>query len=217
MTIASTVVTALATVALAVLTFVLARATYAMARANSQPHVVVTFESNQWSMNHIDMIVENCGNAPAYDISISFNPTLPKNELRTGDAAPFDKISLLRPGQLLKSSASDWASVKDIAFTVDISWRRYPNNGQREVLSYQFDVGYLKNVSMLGNASPEVQIATEVKKLRDDWRGISAGTRRLKVDSFSEQDRATQQTQREGFVKQQVARNAKAPEVGSKD
>jgi len=185
--IVSSIITALATVALAYLTFVLARATRAMADSSHQPHVVVTFEINQWGIRFLDMVVENCGNSPAYDVEISIDPMLPSSELRDEGGQPFDKISLLRPSQKLVSSASDWDAVKDIEFAVNVSWRRSPKTKHRETLSYKYDMRYLRNISFLGSQNPEVQIATEVKKIRENWSSIAAGTRRLKVEaSFPE-------------------------------
>lgn len=43
--------------------------------------------------------------------------------------------------------------------------------------------------SRLGAASPEVQIAEQVKKLREDWRPVAYGQRRLKADAYTQADR----------------------------
>jgi len=66
----SSSVPALATIVLAILTWVLARATKAMANATSQAQIVASLEPNSWSINHFDIVVENAGTAPAYDVEM---------------------------------------------------------------------------------------------------------------------------------------------------
>lgn len=194
---AMAVVTAIATIVLALLTWVLARATNAMAKASSQAQVVASLEINQWSLMHMDLVVCNAGNAPAFDIQISFDPEIPDNALKGAEDTPFREISLLRPGQTLTSSASDFNAVKNFKTTITTSWKRHPSSKKRESLAYSFDLSGYKNMSVLGSRSPELQMAEEIKKLRDDWKNIASGNKGLKSEIYTQADRDKKQKQQD--------------------
>ena len=66
--------TMVATIVLACFTIVLARATRQLAQASAEPRVTATIQQNLWSMKHCDFIVENSGNAPAYDVVVAITP-----------------------------------------------------------------------------------------------------------------------------------------------
>jgi type II secretory pathway pseudopilin PulG len=192
---AMAVVTAIATIVLALLTWVLARATNAMAKASSQAQVVASLEINQWSLMHMDLVVSNAGNAPAFDIQISFDPAIPDNQLGAAKDTIFNNISILRPGQTLTSAGSDFEAVKDFKTTITTSWRRHPSSKTRETLAYSFDLSGYKNMSVLGRRSPELQMAEEIKKLRDDWKNIASGYRGIKSEIYTQADRDKKQKQ----------------------
>ncbi len=86
-----TIATAVATFFLWRVTLVLARETARMAEASAQPHVVVTLRPNRWSPRHFDLLIDNTGNATAYDVKVSFNPSLQNGEARgVGAKIPFE-------------------------------------------------------------------------------------------------------------------------------
>jgi hypothetical protein len=199
----TSIVTAAATVALAVLTFVLARATKAMAVAASSSNVIVSLEPNQWSLMHIDMIVQNTGNDAAFDVSVLVSPTLENASVRDGLPFPFDKISVLRPGQSMSCFINEFAYFDGKVFDIEVRWKRKPNSRKIEKNFYQIDLANLGAVSRLGAFSPNVQIAEQIKKLRDDWKPVAGGQRRFKVDSYSQEDREQEAAERQALFEQQ--------------
>ncbi|UWA66458.1 hypothetical protein [Enterobacter cloacae] len=44
-------------------------------------------------------------------------------------------------------------------------------------------------INYLGSRSPVTQIAEQIKNIRDDWRPISQGSKKIKTDSYSSSDR----------------------------
>jgi hypothetical protein len=46
-----------------------------------------------------------------------------------------------------------------------------------------------EGVAYLGARSPLMRIAEEVKNLREDWRPVAIGGRRLRTDVFTDADR----------------------------
>lgn len=84
-----------------------------MADLSAQPQIVASIAPNQWSLMHVDMEVENTGNATAFDIAINFDPQLPgDSEMETQPETPLQKISILKPGQKLGSFIGSFAILK---------------------------------------------------------------------------------------------------------
>lgn len=187
-------VTAIATIMLWRVTRTLAKETKRMADALGRPQVVATLEPNRWAMNHADFQIENTGTGTAYKIKITFDPTLSsvsKNE-RT---EPVTQFSVLKPGQRFRCYLSEFAPLLAVRFTVTVSWLRDPLGTEREELTYDLNMTEVANVSQLGPADPGIELAEQVKKLREDWRHIATGFHRLKADVYSSGDRLHEQRQ----------------------
>lgn len=46
-----------------------------------------------------------------------------------------------------------------------------------------------EGVTYLGARNPLTQIADQIKKIRDDWRPITQGSKKIKTDNYSSSDR----------------------------
>ncbi|HBA7083579.1 TPA: hypothetical protein J1X07_004491, partial [Escherichia coli] len=78
-----------------------------------------------------------------------------------------------------------------------ISWSKQPGSTERERNEYSYDMASFEGVSYLGARSPMTQIAEQVKKIREDWRPISHGSKKIKTDNYNSSDRAEEQRVRE--------------------
>ena len=167
-------ITAIATAVLAFFTIVLTYVTNKMAQASSQPFVTVTFEPNSWSMMHCDFVVSNSGNSPAYDISIKVSPYSRKNKTREELPLPFQYITVLSPGKELRSFLSDANDVigEEKNYRIEVSWKKSP--GAR-LDSVSYDHYIPKGITRLGAESPDIQIAEQIKKIREDWKNVASG------------------------------------------
>jgi hypothetical protein len=166
------VVTAAATFMLYLVTKRLAVETRRMVEASSRPHVVVTVEPNRWSMVHADLVIENGGPAPAYDIEFAFEPPV------APEGAPgFRRLSVLRPHQKFSIYLSNFGPLLETNYQVTVSWRRDPSSEARETNSYSLDLRYIKGTGSLGQ-EPLVQLADQVKHIREDWRWVASNWRR---------------------------------------
>lgn len=189
-TLAGTIATAIATFFLWRVTRILAVETKRMADASAQPQVVVNITPNQWALNHVNLVAENTGNATAFDVEIAFDPPLENGEVRSPDRAiPFQKISLLKPGQSLSSYLSEASAVLEKTYNVQVSWKPLPNSADRQTLSYLFSMKDYTGMTQLGAADPIIQIADQVKNIREDWRNVARGHHRLKADIYTEAER----------------------------
>ena len=177
------IVTALATAVLAYFTFVLTYVTKKMARASNQPFVTATFEPNAWSMMHCDFVVSNSGNSPAYDISIKVSPHPRQHKARGELPLPLQHITILRPGKELRSFLSDANDVIGVekSYRVKVSWKKSPD--ARYVESVSYDHYIPKGISRLGAASPDIQIAEQIKKIREDWKSVASGQSKVRLDA----------------------------------
>ncbi|WP_198152688.1 hypothetical protein [Tsuneonella dongtanensis] len=161
-----------------------------MADASAQPQVVATIVPNMWSTIHLDIEVSNTGNATAFDVEVSFDPPLENGEARMGETPiPFQRISVLKPGQSLRSYLSDVGNYLDKSFTVSAKWKLHPDDVEYQTLGYWLNMGDYKGVSYLGARDPLTQLADQVKKLREDWRRVASGSSKLKADVYSSADR----------------------------
>jgi hypothetical protein len=203
-------VTASATVALAFLTLALVWATLKMVRAGSQPHVIANIESNQWSLRHMDVVIANTGNAPAYDVVVDIDPKIPLSDSKGDVPFPFSKISIIRPGQSLVSFATDWKKIKGELYTFQIAWSRRPG-GRKEKLSYSLDMNNLEGISHLGRENPMIQVAEQIKHLREDWKAVALGQRRLEINIHDQEDRDDERARREEMIAEMREEAQKEP------
>ncbi|KPY04515.1 MULTISPECIES: hypothetical protein [Pseudomonas syringae group] len=184
----ATVVTAFATILLWRVTKLLAKETTRMVEASDQPHVVATLTPNRWSLRHYDLAVDNTGNATAYDIRIDFNPPLENGEARQKDAKiPFDQVSVLKPGQGLRSYLADINILRGKSYEVKISWRRGGTAKPRETNVYTLNMADFAGTSELGK-DPAIDIARSLEKIEKSLSKLG-GAQHLNVDVHTALDR----------------------------
>lgn len=221
---ASSWITALATVVLAVLTGVLAFFTWRLYSQAAQPQVVANLEPSKWSFIHLDLHVKNTGTATAFDIRVAFDPPLPRaknvNEPPSTDAPspdfepPLSQLSLLKPGQAISSFQCAAAHALNNSYAVTVTWSRRPSSVRREKLEYVLNLAGIANLERLGEESPEVQTAKELRSIREKWEPIARGSKRLRVDSYSSLDRARERAKQEEIWEgQRAAREAEQPQA----
>jgi hypothetical protein len=197
------VLTAVATIALFAVTWVLARETRRMAEVGSQPHVVATLEPGRWSLRHLDLRVANTGNAPAYEVEVSFSPELTAGA--DGPKQPLTKLSVLRPGQVIAGYAGEYTALnKQKAYEVTVEWRR-KRGAAVERNSYTLSLADYDHYGTLGASDPLVQMAQDLRHIKGDLHRVFAGSRRLAVETYTQHDRERQRAERERALEQQRA------------
>jgi len=205
-TLIGSVATALATFALVYVTTVLAKETKKLAEATAQPQIVAVIIPNKWAIHYFDIEVENTGNAPAFDIELTFDPDFPQDQF-SGDTRPLRKISLLKPGQKISSGMCEAKTILDERFHITCSWKRTPTTSKIESLTYSQDMKEYKQIMYLGEREPMTQVAKAIKDIRNDWRPIAQGQKRTSHEIFDHQDRIEKNiafARRRGFIDRQL-------------
>jgi hypothetical protein len=172
-TLAGSIATAIATIFLWRVTKVLAVETKRMADASGRPQVVVSLLPSHWSSIHFDMEVTNTGNATAFDIATNFDPPLADRGLRKGKLPPYRKISVLNPGQSLRSYALEVdETFFDAIFQIECSWCAAPKSKNREILSYEIAMAQFLGAGRLNGGDPPVRIAQQLERIAHEMKGL---------------------------------------------
>ncbi|MER8627318.1 hypothetical protein [Mesorhizobium sp. M1143] len=199
----SMAITALATMALGIFTWVLALETKRLSRATAQAHVVASLEPNQWAINHVDLVVANTGNASAHDVAVAFSPELEKYK-DGSKGRPLRHISVLKPGQSVSSYVGEHELFHDKTYQVSTSWKHRPSEHKRQSLGYELSMGDYEGYGHLGARSPFIQMAEQLKKLREDWEWVARGSHKIKTDNYSGDDREKERKRLEALRKRQT-------------
>jgi hypothetical protein len=199
-TFAATVATAAATMVLAWFTWVMAKASKQMADAAREALVVATIDVSRNSSMHVELVIENSGAGPAYDVRVNFAPPIVRRKGASESELPLNRISVLRSQQRIVNFIGEFGGFKGTKYTVTISWRSTPDSKNRIASQYEFDLDHYAGVHILGQ-DPAVALANEVKKLRERMDRIG-GTSKLKVDVFSQRDRDREAEEQEKWLQE---------------
>ncbi len=148
-----------------------------------EPYVTVSLEPSAAGREYLDLVVENSGFAPAFDIKVTSKPEIPADPESEARPPGWADVSILRPGQSMVSYACPAEMVEDTAFLITVSWKRMPAAEDRYSLEYRLD---MRNYSMQ-EAYPAPQstrgdLAAELRRIRRDWRALARGDRPFQIE-----------------------------------
>ncbi|KYR88822.1 hypothetical protein, partial [Escherichia coli] len=132
--------------------------------------------------------------SPAYNVEVVFDPPLVNAEHREKSEIPFSKVSVLKNGQSLTSNLCKYEQIKDQIYNINISWASKPKSNDRETNEYVYDMATFEGISYLGARSPLTQIAEQIKGIREDWKPIAQGAKKVKADVYTSSDRNEERT-----------------------
>ncbi|MEM7499808.1 MAG: hypothetical protein AAF371_17685 [Pseudomonadota bacterium] len=192
-------------IVLCYLTYVLAQETKLLRKISSSPLITVTLEQNEWLFSHFDMVVENSGNAAAFDISIKLSF---EGSVENCDSLPEAIIkgaSVMRPGQILRSHIGDFEEIRSTKFIFDVEWHLDAKKDKRETARYIADLADFAGMRRLGDAEPLVVIAKQLENIRTDWQYVASGSRKIKTETFSGRDRKKERVALEAQREKKIA------------
>ncbi len=179
---------AIATLVYAILTWRLVSETRKMREAQTEPNISVTIQPREEWMNFVDLIIQNIGLGPAYNIKFEINP----------DFKTFTGKFLSEYG-FMKNGLNFFASNQKFQFFLVSLVEYFPKETFEIKVTYQNSIGktyedlYLidfsqfEEVSQLGKAHL-YEIANNIEKIQNDIHHISTGFHRMKVIMYSKED-----------------------------
>lgn len=196
-------VVALSTVVYAVLTALLVIETRQMRRAQTEPKIVSYFEPREEFMNFGHLYFQNIGAGPAFNVSFEFKAK-PEDEGSKFLIEDFSKPQFIKTGidyigssQKIQSNYTQFTEHYEVkikaVFTVIIKYKSSTNREYSD--SYIIDMSQFKGAGSLG--TPHMySIAQSLQKLQEDVHKFSNGFNKLKVDSYSSEDREKEHQER---------------------
>jgi hypothetical protein len=207
-------VVALSTVVYAVLTALLVTETRQMRRAQTEPKIVAFVEPREEFVNFAHLYIQNIGAGPAFDVSFHLK-TKPEDDggkllindfsvsrfLETG-------IDYIGSNQRMQSRYTAFTDEFDkkikAIFTVTIKYKSSTNRQYCD--SYTIDMSQFEGAGGLG--TPHMySIAQSMEKLQEDVHKISTGFSKLKVQSYTHEDREREKKEREEHRNEQTAKS----------
>lgn len=183
-----------------------------MAAATTEPNVVVTIEPNRWSFIHLDLLIENTGSGPAYDVQLAFEPPLMRDRQGQAKQLPLNAISVLRPSQSLRNFIGNGANLLQSTFDVTISWKVSPTAKLRAETKYTLSLSHYEGLIQLGGGDPAVSLAQETKKIREIVERVSRGPGRVAINVFNQTDRDREEAEQEAWFQEQNRPDPKPPQ-----
>jgi len=179
-----------ATVMYAILTRKLVSETKKMREAQTEPKISVTIQpSDHWLMI-INMVIQNIGLGPAYNISFKINPDFEFDKGEFLSELGFIKrgLNYLAPNQklqfILTFLSDDFKEKINKVFEVTVCYRNRINKEYTDV--YLLDFSQL--IGLNASQPPLYRLAKNIETIQNDIHDLSTGYKRIKVIRYSQKD-----------------------------
>lgn len=188
----------IATVVYAILTWKLVSETKKMREAQTEPNISVTIQPREEWINFIDMIIQNIGLGPAYNIKFKINPDFEYAKGMSLSELGFMRNGLkyLAPNQKLQffltSMVENFEEKTKTLFEIKVSYQNSASKTYEDL--YLIDFSQLVGLSQLGE--PHVyKIAKNIENIQKDIHNLSTGFHRMKIIMYSKKDVEKEQKQ----------------------
>ena len=184
-------VVATATIVYAILTWRLVSETQKMREVQTEPKISVIAQSREEWIGWIDMIIQNIGLGPAYDIKFEIEPDDKKFDGRLVSEYGFIKNGLkyFGPNQKLQlfftSLTEKYEELIKLSFEIKVSYQNSAGNSYEDI--YVIDFSQFDGLNQLGKP-PLHEIAKNIEKIQKDIGHISTGFHRMKVIMYTKED-----------------------------
>jgi len=201
-------VVTIATLIYAWLTAKLVTETRQMRMVQTEPRIQITYRTRDEWINLLDISIRNIGLGPAQDITFEVRSISAGN----GTDALFQalmKLNLFKNGLRYLGPAQDftsfWASLADgdgskLDTQIAVVCKYKSVLGVAYENEHVLDISELKGISKIGSP-PMLAIAKHLESLQKDVHSLTSGFKRLRVDTFTQQDRDAERAAEEAEVK----------------
>lgn len=182
---------AFATVVYAILTWRLVSETKRMREAQTEPKISVTVQPREEWIGLVDMIVQNIGLGPAYNIKFEIKPDYKKYDGRLLSEYGFIKNGLkyFGPNQKLQffltSLTEKFEEKIKNSFEIKVYYQNSIGKLYEDV--YVIDFSQFDGLNQLGKP-PLHEISNNIKTIQQDIHLISTGFHRMKIRMYTKED-----------------------------
>jgi len=185
-------VVAIATVVYAFLTWRLVSETRKMREAQTEPKVSVTIQPREERIKLIDMVIQNIGLGPAYNIKFEINPDFEYMKGKFLSELGFMKNGLkyLAPNQKLQffltSMIENFEEKTKKHFEIRVTYQNSIGKTYKDV--YMIDFSQLIGLSQLGEEPPLYKMAKNVEEIKKYIHHLSTGFHKINVIRYTKED-----------------------------
>lgn len=186
-----TAVVATSAVVYAILTGKLVSETRALREAQTEPNISITTQSKEYEMGFIDLIIQNFGSGPAYNINFRITPDFKYTNRQRLSELNFMKKGLrhLAPNNkfqlFLTSLYEDFEEKAKTPFEITVTYQN--KMGKIYEDGFTIDFSELEGVIQFEKA-PLHKIAKSVERIQKDIGYVTTGFHRLKTVVYTKKD-----------------------------
>lgn len=184
-------VVAIATIVYAILTWRLVSETQKMREVQTEPKISVIVQPREEWIGLIDMIIQNIGLGPAYNIKFEIKPDYEKYDGRSLSDYGFIRNGLkyFGPNQKLQffltSLTEKFEEKIKNSFEIKVTYQNCIGKIYEDI--YVVDFSQFDGLNQLGKP-PLHEIAENIKSIQKDINSISTGWHRMKIIMYTKED-----------------------------
>jgi HAMP domain-containing protein len=188
-------VVAAATVFYAVLTKALVAETRRMREAQTEPQITIRAESSEVGINLIDLLIENIGGGPAFDLRLAAIPDFEGHKgYPLSQFGPFKHgVRVFGPGEKITKPLANVTGRTAELETPDSPFHFSVRAQYRSTLGREYDQRFLIDFrhlvgSVRVGTPPLRAMAESLEKMQKEFGELVSGFRRLKVVAYTPDD-----------------------------
>lgn len=177
-----------ATVVYAILTFKLVTETRMLREVQTEPQMSVTFQIRDEYINFIDVVIQNIGLGPAYDVKFLVEPDVQFSGGKSIGSIGFVKKGMryFAPSQRLNSFllsiVDEPEEKKGIPINVTVTYKSRTGKQYQDV--FLLDLSEFINLVRI-DEPPLITIARNIKKMQEDTHKLTTGFSKIQVIAYT--------------------------------
>lgn len=215
-------VTAIATTLLAGITLIyawltskLSYETTLMREAQTEPHISAIIQSEERNMNLIDLVIQNIGFGPAYNVKFLITPDFENRFCKLSDIgfikngldyfAPNQKFQFFIANML----EEDLKNPKE--FKIEITYEyKIHGKSEKKTGEYTIDFSQFRGMTTLINDLPIEKIAKNIELIQVDINRISTGKTELKIINYTKEEIEAERKQKDEQIREKQLESSRS-------
>jgi len=183
-------VVGISTLVYAILTAKLVKETMLLRKAQTNPGISVSLVQNKSSILFIDLLVENIGMGPAYDVKFDIIRDFELNKRLLSEVGFMKNgINYFAPNQAMQLWVATFVGNKELenkSIDIKVTFKNYSKDTFARTFNLSFS--QFANFIQLGTP-PLIKIADNIEKIERYVDNIVSGFKKIKVDIYDTNDR----------------------------